>query len=255
MPRFYFHLFVVCCLATIPKLKANKQPNVLILIADQLRYQSIGLTDDRAITPNIDKLASEGMWFQNFVSSTPVCTAFRGSLMTGKFASSTGIVVNELRMNPNHDTFAHVLKKASYKTDHIGKWHLWANKAGGHFGPQANFIPPGPYRMGFDDFWAAYNFGHRNFKYSYCKDTPEEIHIEGEFKATHFTNLAIDRLKEHAESEDPFAMVVAYSPLTTRSLRITAPRNSMPLSPTLNSPSPKRGAKRPIRLWTGTRTI
>ena len=212
MPRFYFHLFVVCCLATIPKLKANKQPNVLILIANQLRYQSIGLTDDRAITPNIDKLASEGIWFQNFVSSTPVCTAFRGSLMTGKFASSTGIVVNELRMNPNHDTFAHVLKKASYKTDHIGKWHLWANKAGGHFGPQANFIPPGPYRMGFDDFWAAYNFGHRNFKYSYCKDTPEEIHIEGEFKATHFTNLAIDRLKEHAESEDPFAMVVAYSP-------------------------------------------
>ena len=49
MPRFYFHLFVVCCLATIPKLKANKQPNVLILIADQLRYQSIGFDNENGL--------------------------------------------------------------------------------------------------------------------------------------------------------------------------------------------------------------
>jgi len=191
---------------------ADKQPNVLILIADQLRYQSIGLTDERAITPNIDKLASQGMLYENFVASTPVCSAFRASLMTGKYASSTGVVVNELRMNPNHDTYAHVLKKAGYKTDHIGKWHLWAHRAGGHAGAINNYVPPGPYRMGFDDYWAAYNFGHHNFNYSYWTDSPEETKTRGEFKSTHFTDLAIARLKEHAKSEDPFAMVVAYSP-------------------------------------------
>lgn len=191
---------------------SGKRPNVLILIADQLRYQSLGLTDSRAMTPNIDKLAGEGMWFQNFVASTPVCSAFRGSLMTGKYASSTGIVVNELRMNPNHDTYAHVLKQAGYKTDHIGKWHIWGNIAGKHRGADTNFVPPGPYRMGFDDYWAAYNFGHNNYDFSYWTDSPEETKVVGEFKPTHFTDLAIARLKEHAASEDPFAMVVAYSP-------------------------------------------
>ncbi len=199
-------------LIALPAIAEKERPNVLILIADQLRYQSIGLTDERAITPNIDRLAAEGMWFQNFVSSTPVCSAFRGSLMTGKYASSTGIVVNELRMNPNHDTYAHVLKQAGYKTDHIGKWHIWGNIAGRHAGPEVNFVPPGPYRLGFDDYWAAYNFGHRNYAFSYWTDGPEEVKVEGVFKPTHFTDLAINRLEEHAASEDPFAMVVAYSP-------------------------------------------
>ena len=150
-------------------------------------------------------------FFDNFVSSTPVCSAFRGSLLTGKYASSTGIVVNELRMNPNHDTFAHVLKKAGYRTDHLGKWHIWAHQAGGHRGAVNNYVPPGPYRLGFDDFWAAYNFGHRNFSYSYWTDSTREIK-QTEFKSTHFTNLAIKRIREHAKTRDPFAMVVAYSP-------------------------------------------
>ena len=206
-------LTLTALLVLSPNVKAEQtRPNVLILMADQLRYQSFGLTDPRAITPNVDRLADEGVLFENFVASTPVCSAFRGSLMTGKYASSTGIVVNELRMNPNHDTFAHVLKEVGYRTDHIGKWHIWAHKAGGHGGAENNFVPPGPYRMGFDDFWAAYNFGHHNFSYSYWTESPKEIKMQGEFKSTHFTNLAIDRLKQHAQSGDPFAMVVAYSP-------------------------------------------
>lgn len=207
--RYFTILFILLALDSFA---GSKGPNVIILIADQLRYQSIGLTDDRAITPNIDTLASQGMLFENFVATTPVCSAFRGSLLTGKYASSTGIVVNELRMNPNHDTYAHVLKQAGYKTDHIGKWHIWTHKAGGHKGAENNYVPPGPYRMGFDDYWAAYNFGHHNFNYSYWTNSPKEIKPKDEFKSTHFTNLAIKRLKEHAKTDDSFAMVVAYSP-------------------------------------------
>lgn len=188
-----------------------ESPNVIILIADQLRYQSLGFTDSRAITPNIDTLKKEGLLFKNFVASTPVCSAFRGSLLTGKYASSTGYVVNELRMNPNHDTFAHVLKKGGYRTDMIGKWHLWTHKAGGHRGAENNYVPPGPYRLGFDDYWATYNFGHNNFDWSYWTDSPKE-HRGNTFKPTHFTDLAIARIKAHAASGDPFAMVVAYSP-------------------------------------------
>lgn len=198
-------------LGPLPPTAEGKDPNVLILIADQLRYQSVGFTDPRAITPHIDQLRKEGMLFRNFVSSTPVCSAFRASLLTGKYASSTGYVVNELRINPNHDTFAHVYKLAGYRTDMIGKWHLWTHRAGGHRGAVNNYVPPGPYRLGFDDFWAAYNFGHNNFSYSYWTDSPTEIK-RTEFKPTHFTDLAIERLKTHAASGDPFTMVIAYSP-------------------------------------------
>ena len=188
-----------------------KPPNVIILFADQLRFQSCGFSDPRAITPNIDGLARQGMLFRNFVSTSPVCSAFRASLLTGKYASSTGVVVNEMRMNPNHDTFAHVLKAAGYRTDYIGKWHLWAHQAGGHAGAENNFVPPGPYRMGFDDFWAVYNFGHDNYNYSYWMDTPEEIK-GGVFKPVFDSDMAIDQIRHHAKTGDPFAMVVAYSP-------------------------------------------
>jgi len=153
---------------------AAEKPNVIILIADQLRYQSVGYSGDPlARTPHIDRLAGQGVSFENFVANTPVCSAFRASLLTGKYASTTGVVVNELRLNPNHDSLAHVFKRAGYATDHLGKWHLWANQAGRHNLVANAHIPPGPYRMGFDSFWAGYNFGHQNFNATYFRDTPE----------------------------------------------------------------------------------
>ena len=190
---------------------AAKAPNVVILIADQLRFQSCGFSDPRAITPNIDGLAKQGVLFRNFVSSSPVCSAFRASLLTGKYASSTGVVVNEMRMNPNHDSFGHVLKAAGYRTDFIGKWHLWSHTAGGHAGAANNLVPPGPYRMGFDDFWAVYNFGHDNYHYAYWQDTPEEI-TGTVFKPVFDSDMAIQQIRHHATTGEPFAMVVAYSP-------------------------------------------
>ena len=199
-------------LAFTGRAMAAEKPNVIILIADQLRYQSVGYSGDPlARTPHIDRLAGQGVSFENFVANTPVCSAFRASLLTGKYASTTGVVVNELRLNPNHDSLAHVFKRAGYATDHLGKWHLWANQAGRHNLVANAHIPPGPYRMGFDSFWAGYNFGHQNFNATYFRDTPEPIKIKG-FSSTHFTDLAIERITHHAKKGEPFLMTVAYSP-------------------------------------------
>ena len=65
------------------------------------------------------------------VSGSPMCAPYRASLFTGKYASSTGMAINELRMNPNHDCFGHVLHRNGYQTSYIGKWHLWAINWGG----------------------------------------------------------------------------------------------------------------------------
>ena len=83
-------------------------------MADQLRYQSCGFAGDRkALTPNLDRFAEKGVNFCNAVSGMPVCSAYRASLFTGKYATSTGMVINELRLNPGHHEFlAGVLSKA-----------------------------------------------------------------------------------------------------------------------------------------------
>src|SRR5215475_403322 len=95
--------------------EASNRPNLLYVFADQLRYFSCGYAgDEYARTPNIDKLASEGCNFHQAISSTPVCAPHRCSLMTGKYQSSTGMVINELRMSPDHECFGHVLGKGGY---------------------------------------------------------------------------------------------------------------------------------------------
>ena len=138
-----------------------RRPNLVYVFADQLRYQSCGYAgDEYARTPNMDRLAAEGCNLHQAVSSTPVCAPYRASLMTGKYQSSTGMVINEIRLSPEHECFGHVLTKGGYNTGYIGKWHMWANQLGHHELVKNGFTPPGAYRLGFDGYWAAYNFNH-----------------------------------------------------------------------------------------------
>src|SRR5262249_27055417 len=109
------------------------RPNLVYVFADQLRYQSCGYAGDpHARTPHIDRLAAQGCNFQQAISNTPVCAPHRASLLTGKCQSSTGMVINELRLSPEHDTFGRVLTRGGYRTAYIGKCHLWANELGHH---------------------------------------------------------------------------------------------------------------------------
>ena len=146
-----------------------------LLLADQLRYQSCGFAGDaKAHTPNLDRLAGRASSSAT-PSRHPVCAAYRASLFTGKYTTSTGMVINELRMNTNHVFLAQVLTRHGYDTGYIGKWHLWANELGNHYDPKNSFTPPGPYRFGFDGFWAAYNFHHEYYDGYYHTDSPEKI--------------------------------------------------------------------------------
>ena len=108
----------------------SKRPNLIYIFADQLRYQSCGFAGDtKAITPNMDRLAAESISFVNTVAVSPICAPYRASLFTGKYTSSTGMVINEIRLNPDHHIgLGQVLTEGGYDTYYIGKWHLWANQ-------------------------------------------------------------------------------------------------------------------------------
>jgi arylsulfatase A-like enzyme len=185
-------------------------PNLLYVFADQLRYRSCGYAGDPlARTPNIDTLAEESLSFSNAVSGHPVCAPYRAGLFTGKYTTSTGMVINELRMNTHHRCIGHVLTENGYDTAYIGKWHLWANQLGHHYDARNSYTPPGPDRLGFDGYWAAYNFHHEYVDAYYHTDSPEKITLKG-YEPDGQTDLAIEQLRASADSSKPFAMFLSY---------------------------------------------
>ena len=195
---------------TIRRPLTSQRPNLICVIADQLARHLCGYAGDaRARTPNIDKFATEGVDFCNAVSGCPVCAAFRASFFTGKHPSSTGMVINEIRMLAKHDCFAHVLHRNGYQTSYIGKWHLWANQLGNHHDPKNAYISPGPPRLGFDGEWSAYNFNHQYFNGYYYKDLPQKIEVPG-YEPDGQTDMAIDYLQRIGPSGNPFALFLSF---------------------------------------------
>ncbi len=192
----------------------SKPPNLIFVFADQLCYQHCGYAGNlRARTPHLDALAASGISFRQAVSATPVCAAYRASLLTGKYTTSTGMVINELRMNPHHQCIAHVLSGGGYQTAYIGKWHLWANQLGNHDDPRNAFIPRGPYRLGFDGYWAGYNFHHEYFNAHYYRDEPVPIPYgdPSVYEPDAQTDMAIEVLNHHVRcgSDKPLAMFLS----------------------------------------------
>jgi len=187
------------------------KPNLIYIFADQLRYQSMGYNGDNlACTPNIDAFAKECTVLDNAVSGHPVCAPYRASLLTGKYTTSTGMVINEIRIYPNHVTFANVLNENGYETCYIGKWHLYAAQLGNHLDPKNSFIPPGKDRLGFNDYFAAYNFHHKYyapFAY-YHLNSEEKIMIEG-FEPDAQRDMAIKKVNELASRNKPFALFLS----------------------------------------------
>ncbi|MEO6724981.1 MAG: sulfatase-like hydrolase/transferase, partial [Blastocatellia bacterium] len=137
-------LIVYLAAAILPLLKisnaAQRQPNIVFIYADDLGYGDLGCYGATAIkTPNLDRMAAEGLRLTNFYSVSPVCTPSRAALMTGRYAARMGI--QQMRL-PNVLTFqdktglptdettvASALKARGYATAAIGKWHL------GHIAP------------------------------------------------------------------------------------------------------------------------
>jgi len=199
-------------MAAAPAGKTAGKPNLLFVFADQLGTTRCGYAGEtKARTPNIDRLAGQGVNFRQAVSSMPVCSAYRASLMTGKYATSTGMVINELRMRTDHECFGHALTQGGYETGYIGKWHLYANQLGHHLDPRNSFVPPGPDRLGFDGYWAGYNFHHGYYGAYYHTDSPKKISYgEGVYEPDGQTDLAIDFLNKAAGKDKPFALFVSY---------------------------------------------
>lgn len=227
----------------------EKRPNLIYVFADQLRLQSCGYFGGYADeppphTPNIDDFQRNSFDFRNTVSSNPMCAPYRASLLTGKYQSSTGMVINELRIMPDPDALGHVLSQNGYRTGYIGKWHLY----GKDHSKRQQFVPPGPYRMGFDDFFATYNFNHHYFDGFYFKDEFIQHEIDG-YEPFAQTDMAIEFMKNAKEGDDPFALFLSWGPPHDPWDYDNCPDEFIELFEDKEFPDPPNYAKGHARYW------
>jgi arylsulfatase A-like enzyme len=107
---------------------ANQKPNILFIMSDDHCTQAIGAYGSRLAklnpTPNIDRLAKEGMLFENVYCNNSICTPSRASLMTGQYSQTNGVLDLTGSLPPVRHYLPMEMKKLGYQTAMIGKWHL-----------------------------------------------------------------------------------------------------------------------------------
>ncbi len=124
----------------------RKKPNIILIYADDLGYGDLGCYGSRIRTPNLDRLAREGMRFTQFLSANPVCSPSRAALLTGRYPTRVGVPrvlfpYDKEGMPDGEMTIAQMLKPEGYKTMCVGKWHLGHNE---------KFLPT---NRGFDEYY------------------------------------------------------------------------------------------------------
>jgi len=194
-------------------LAAADRPNVLMILVDDLGYgdlSSYGAQDLQS--PNIDRLVSEGMRFDNFYANCPVCSPTRASLMTGRYPEIVGVpgVIRTHPANswgyldPDVPTLPDLLQKSGYHTAMVGKWHL---------GLEAPNIPT---RRGFAHFHGFLGdmmddyYHHRRHGNNYMRLGEKQIDPEGHATDL-FSDWACDYLESRKNKKEPFFLYLAYN--------------------------------------------
>jgi len=102
-----------------------ERPNVVFILADNLRWDCTGYMHHPFVkTPGLDRLAEEGIVFENTFNTTSLCSPSRASILTGTYAHTHGVLNNHTPWTGQRPTFFEYLKKAGYDTAFIGKWHM-----------------------------------------------------------------------------------------------------------------------------------
>jgi len=139
-------------------------PNIVLIYADDLGYGDVGCYGaERIPTPNIDRLAREGLRFTNGYSTSATCTPSRYSLLTGEYAwrqKGTGVLPGNaaLIIEPGRTTVASMLQVSGYRTGVVGKWHLGLGDRSIDWNGE---IKPGPLEIGFDESFIMAATGDR----------------------------------------------------------------------------------------------
>jgi len=208
-------LFLLIC-TVLPALLANSckspiseqtaTPNVLIIFTDDLGYGDISTYDNMAPkTPNIDRIAEEGVLCTDFYVPTPYCAPSRATLLTGRFPLRHGLIrnptpdkgINDIGISQDEITLGEVFQESGYRTKLIGKWHL---------GHKEEFFPV---KHGFDEYYGIlYSNDMRPVQIIENMDTVE-YPVNQAYLTQKYTGQAVDFIKEN--QENPFFLHLCHA--------------------------------------------
>jgi len=229
------------------------RPNIVFLLADQLRAASLPLYGETQIeTPHIDRLAAEGVTLTHAVSTCPVCTPYRSMLLTGRHPQTTGHLINFVRTRHDEIGIADAFGRAGYRTAWIGKWHHHT----GSF-PQVegqDYVPEGRDRLGFEH-WRGYNF--------HCRYFDGWVNVDG-WRNERWTGYETDALNRYAfefldDADDrPFCCFLSPHQPHFTGVSEFAPKkyyDRLPEKLALPANVPDPPPEDPARPWSSTRTM
>lgn len=180
----------------VEKIEDAGQLNVIFILADDHRYDAMGFTG--AIpgleTPNMDRMASEGVYIKNAFVSTALCSPSRASILTGQYAHTHTIVDNSAPMPEGLRFFPQYLQKAGYQTAFIGKWHM---------GNQDDEPQPG------FDRWVSFKGQGQYYNPTLNVDGKQVKHSDSTYMTDLLTEYAVNWL-DSVDSEKPFFLYLSH---------------------------------------------
>jgi arylsulfatase len=195
---------------------SGKRPNILIIFADDMGYSDIGCYGSEIRTPNLNRLASEGMRFTQFYNVARCCPS-RASLLTGLYPHQAGVgkMVSQPGTDPEPGpyqgylndqcvTIAEVLRGAGYRTYMSGKWHVGERPE--HWPRQRGFDRYFGLISGASSYWSL-DEGRAMAK----DDTPFTPEGDDFYSTDAFSDFAVECLEDHEERDEPFFMYLSYT--------------------------------------------
>ena len=185
---------------------AQSRPNVLFIFSDQHRQCSMpGEEHNDAEAPTLARLASEGVSLTQCISNYPVCSPYRGILMSGKWPYESGVIDNAFPLKLEDLSLGEAFQRSGYRTGYVGKWHLDARGTEGKA-----LKPAGEARHGFDDWMARYNTNpHFDKSYTFDRESGERKAPKG-YNATRMTDDAVGFIKRNRAQ--PWMLTVSWNP-------------------------------------------
>jgi len=207
--------------------RASSKPNVILILIDDMGWADVGCYGNRySETPNIDRLASQGVRFTNGYAPSAVCSPSRAAILTGRYPTRHGITnwikhwipaeegkqpvgyeskegrklltpENHLYMEHDEVTIAEVLKEAGYETCHVGKWHLGREK----------WFPE---TQGFDHNIGGYQTGNPETYFDPYNNPRLPSRRKGEYLTDRESDEATAFIREAAAKEQPFFLYMSH---------------------------------------------